>query len=752
MEMDAPILNRHEKQLITYATILTDHHRALITQLKQWMADVAQHGPTDAAFPGFFDEPHDTQLSSLVYMVCHRDAEFEPLNRRSGSFGGSVFQRAMEQCKDELVWVASEDGIMRSRRSGAMVGGSTVFHHYHSPSQCHASLAALVSCMVDPTSAAGGRFKADDMGCRATVNTFSAATIVLPEHLQTQSGKRLTVHSLMLHESRSVENLRGQLQDFFEGGTAADILVIRCAHLQPARSFERRLLAMHCLQEARASALQRRPLMRQADSHTAMQNTPKHVIVVNHLLMGAKGGRYSSWTPFNERWPMVFLDTLASSKLQTELGVCCAGLRCGSILDALRCPGGEKDKSDGEGAGEHKDGELDQPEQDFCREGASSAATAPSATLLNAIRAVDVPSRLALTGGHVEQRVADLNRLLHTDGCVQPIAHVVQTVLDDKACSAGRWQRDVALDSRQLARHATFHEALVSAVLDEVQGILVQVLGLIEHCGAGAVASMSDHAECSNDRRVAAWARALASGFPLTAVLPSWSGSSEPSDGTPCRWREVVALLRDNNIAANLPHRPRYAYPFFPLVAQRLQCLVHEVQKRDTNATVTQVADVVADECMDSPDLEDLRTLGLLDPSMYACFMSDLGKYGLLSLSASADASEGGSAQWVLEALAAADGGDVGIGRVVVLYMVYHGVTSSLHRLQRTAPQLVESLRPVYCTADKSRVGVVTAWIPSGGSAASTPSMVFRVFSPRMQLWAELRLPTTTVNKVQTSC
>ena len=102
---DPPFLNRFEKQLLRFSDVLNEKQRKIIKILKEWVKhistipDLESQFHEEDMFIGFCDET----LPSLV-LKNSRDPKLES-------------HEIVEECKRDLMMIASPDGVVRSVQS-----------------------------------------------------------------------------------------------------------------------------------------------------------------------------------------------------------------------------------------------------------------------------------------------------------------------------------------------------------------------------------------------------------------------------------------------------------------------------------------------------------------------------------------------------------------------------------------------------------------------------------------------------------
>ncbi|XP_033637454.1 uncharacterized protein LOC117298354 [Asterias rubens] len=107
---DPPLLNRFEKQTLTFMDVVNDQQKAVIASLRKWVEDIStipnmQFTPKQA-FLGY----HNDTLPSIVFSQC-RDVKPEDME----------VDQIVHLCKNDLVKIAPPDAVLRSSKSNLAV-------------------------------------------------------------------------------------------------------------------------------------------------------------------------------------------------------------------------------------------------------------------------------------------------------------------------------------------------------------------------------------------------------------------------------------------------------------------------------------------------------------------------------------------------------------------------------------------------------------------------------------------------------
>ena len=229
---DPPFLNRFEKQILRFSDVLDSEQHKLIERLQTWVTDistssvpeVAPHFDVRDMFVGF----HEDTLPSLVQLhskAVETDGEEE----------------VVERCKQNLMWIASPDGVLRSLKSKlALKQVDEVTERYRTYFQkpIHDGLRHFLSEL------GGTAMEEDAIGAKLLVMTHSNVHTNVAECL----NGLMTCQAEKLSSFKSEKQLTKQLQKFWDS-PEVELLVLQC---KPDLDASHMLLAKSIIEQQRA--------------------------------------------------------------------------------------------------------------------------------------------------------------------------------------------------------------------------------------------------------------------------------------------------------------------------------------------------------------------------------------------------------------------------------------------------------------------------------------------------------------------
>ena len=281
---DPPFLNRFEKQVLRFSDVLTDDQRNVITKLQRWVEEIStveglgsQFKKTDM-FIGF----NDDTLPSLV-LSLGKDSDCPPVE-------------VLQKCKDDLMWIASPDGVLRAQKCKLMQTdplevqdlSENYFEH-----PLHQGLAAFMKHVVT-NRVEQSFFCSDDIGSRTVVMTFS--NIHTDIHQCLSNDIKCQVERLSAYKSE--KQLTERVEEFWRA-PEKELLVLQC---KPNLDGKHLLLARSIIEEKRNSYKQ----------CVSDMDPPeyKHVCIVVHVQRGEDDVSVPWRFSFLCGWRQVFLDVL----------------------------------------------------------------------------------------------------------------------------------------------------------------------------------------------------------------------------------------------------------------------------------------------------------------------------------------------------------------------------------------------------------------------------------------------------------
>jgi hypothetical protein len=281
---DPPFLNRFEKQVLRFSDVLTEDQQDVITELHRWVQGMStieglqsHFGETDM-FIGF----HEDTLPSLVLSHGH-DTD-------------SLSQELLKKCKNDLMWIASPDGVLRTQKCRLLkedLQEVQEFTDEYLKKPLHQGFAAFIQ-HVQTNHQKTSFFASDEIGSKTVVMTFSNIHTDIGECLD--NGVRCQVERLSAYKSE--KQLAERINKFWNT-PEKELLVLQC---KPELDCTHLLLARSIIEE-------KRNFYKQCLSGMDPQGC-KHVCIVVHVQRGETGDSVPWQFSFLCGWRQVFLDVL----------------------------------------------------------------------------------------------------------------------------------------------------------------------------------------------------------------------------------------------------------------------------------------------------------------------------------------------------------------------------------------------------------------------------------------------------------
>ena len=274
---DSPFLNRFEKQVLRFSDVLTEDQQHVVMKLRCWVQEMStvegfeKHFKESDLFIGF----HEDTLPSLVLLHC-RDSDSTP-------------EEVLKKYKDELMWIASPDGVLRTQKCKLFQENSQQVQelsdeYFRKP--LHQGFTAFIQHVV--TNHQKPFFAGDEIGSKTVVMTFSSIHTDIRQCLQLGNGLECQVERLSSYKSEKL--LSEKISEFWE-------------------TAERKLLVLQCKPDLDGSHLMLARCIVEEKRNTYKKCVPekdrqgfKHVCIVVHVQRGAAG--------HSVPWKQVFLDVL----------------------------------------------------------------------------------------------------------------------------------------------------------------------------------------------------------------------------------------------------------------------------------------------------------------------------------------------------------------------------------------------------------------------------------------------------------
>ena len=281
---EPPFLNRFEKQVLRFTDVLTEIQLDVITKLDKWVQemstgeDLEQHFREIDMFIGF----HQDTLPSLVFSHGH-DTDVPA-------------EEVLRKCKDDLMWIASPDGVLRTQNCKLLEQNSQEVkelsdEYFKKP--LHQGIAAFMEHVVREQQSF--LFGSDNIGSKTVVMTFSNIHTDIYRCL----GHRFNCQVERLSAYKSEKQLADKIGEFWNVPDK-ELLVLQC---KPDLDGIHVLLARSIIEEKRNS-------YKQCLSEMNTQRICKHVCIVVHVQRGQDKDGVSWQLSFLCGWRQVFLDIL----------------------------------------------------------------------------------------------------------------------------------------------------------------------------------------------------------------------------------------------------------------------------------------------------------------------------------------------------------------------------------------------------------------------------------------------------------
>ena len=418
---DPPFLNRFEKQVLRFSDVLTEDQQHVVMELRCWVQGMSTvegfetHFKQSDLFIGF-DE--DTLLS-LVLLHC-RDTDLKT-------------EKVLKKCKDELMWIASPDGVLRTQKCELFQENSEQVQelsdeYFRKP--LHKGFTAFIQHVM--TNHQKPFFAGDEIGSKAVVMTFSSVHTDIHQCLQLGNCLECQVERLSSYKSEKL--LSQRISEFWETAEKK-LLVLQCkpdldgSHLMLARCIveEKRNTYKKCVPEKDRQGF-------------------KHVCIVVHVQRGAAGHSVPWQFNFLSGWKQVFLDVLEAPPvpLNNILGQSSQQLLSSSIWPTRR---------------------ITRNDLLWCFTCIKYTRTE---------RPVDFVLRIAKNLFKSEAVSKVMDKLI--------LQSIEQNVLEQaqETNSKENWQVEVACDRQSLVNSSTFYSALEQFVSRSVRNELAKIVFFLE--------------------------------------------------------------------------------------------------------------------------------------------------------------------------------------------------------------------------------------------------------------------------------
>ena len=284
---DPPFLNRFEKQILGFSDVLTKGQQKVVFELRCWVKAMSTvegfelHFSEKDLFIGF----HEDTLPSLV-LSHFRDTD-------------NPSEDVFNKCKDELMWIASPDGVLRTQnckrlRDDSLDVQKLSTEYFKKP--LHKGFAAFMKYVRMNYQELLSFFAGDEIGTKTVVMTFSNIHTDIRQCLQLENNLECEVIRLSAYKSE--KQLAERINKFWSS-LEKELLVMQC---KPDLDGSHLLLARSIIEEKRNSYKKCLPDIK--------RKTVKHVCIVVHVQRGEAADSVPWQFSFLCGWRQVFLDVL----------------------------------------------------------------------------------------------------------------------------------------------------------------------------------------------------------------------------------------------------------------------------------------------------------------------------------------------------------------------------------------------------------------------------------------------------------
>ena len=281
---DPPFLNRFEKQLLRFSDVLNEKQQEIITRLDSWVQQISTVQGLESQFKesDMFIGFHEDTLPSLVLLHSQDTDESN--------------EEIIQKCKDDLMWVATPDGVLRAQKSDRLKEDSQEVdrlsdEYFEKP--IHDGLASFIETVILDHETAF--LSGDEIGSKTIVMTYSTVHTDIPKCL----GDTFTCQTERLGAYKSEKQLQERV-DHFWSVSEKDLLVLQC---KPELDGVHMLLARSIIEDKRSC-------YEVACQQSGNEKQKKHVCIVVHVQRGTTPNAVPWQFSFLCGWKQVFLDVL----------------------------------------------------------------------------------------------------------------------------------------------------------------------------------------------------------------------------------------------------------------------------------------------------------------------------------------------------------------------------------------------------------------------------------------------------------
>ena len=281
---DPPFLNRFEKQLLRFSDVLNERQQEIITELHTWVYQMSSVEDLDEQFKesDMFMGFHEDTLPSLVLL--------------HGNDTDETNEVIVTKCKNDLMWIATPDGVLRTQRCQRLKENSLEVkllteEYFRKP--VHNGLAFFMKYVVNDQEFAYST--GDEVGFKIIVMTYATVHTDITQCLDDSTTYQLE----RLGAYKSEKQLEDRIHNFFFS-SEKEWLLFQC---KPELDSEHMLLARSVIEDERNSYAK-------AYQESTSTKRRKHVCILVHVRRAVRED--TAWWQFNflSGWKQVFLDAL----------------------------------------------------------------------------------------------------------------------------------------------------------------------------------------------------------------------------------------------------------------------------------------------------------------------------------------------------------------------------------------------------------------------------------------------------------
>ncbi|XP_028413383.1 uncharacterized protein LOC114536257 [Dendronephthya gigantea] len=280
---DPPFLNRFEKQLLRFSDVLNEDQQEIIEELESWVEQMSCVEDLDEQFKksDMFMGFHEDTLPSLVL-----------LHSKDTDDCGVI----LKKCKDDLMWIATTDGVLRAQKCEFMQENPQelkmlVEDYFEKP--IHHGLSSFIECVVRDQQLTYTR--ESEFGSKTVVMTYATVHSDISKYLDPTIA---TYQLERLGSYKSEKQLEDRIHNFFSSDK--DLLVFQC---KPELDDKHMLLARSIIEDKRKSYVE------EYQESNSMKRR-KHVCIIVHVRRVVREETTGWQFNFLSGWKQVFLDAL----------------------------------------------------------------------------------------------------------------------------------------------------------------------------------------------------------------------------------------------------------------------------------------------------------------------------------------------------------------------------------------------------------------------------------------------------------